>query len=390
MRILYIHNFYQQFGGVDAVVRNEIRFLRTNGQDLFLLTRHGKEIADFGLLRKAALPANTVFSNAMYRKTRKAIASFKPDVAYVHNVLPLLSPSVYKALFRARVPTVQSLDDFRLLCPSAWFFTHGRICERCKNGHYTHAALLRCYRRSLLLSTTYALAVRSARRRLLKKIHTFVCPSEFVRRKYIEADFPEAGLKVRPFSVEMPPGPPPSKHGEYVLFLGRLSPEKGVWQLVKALESQKDIPLRIAGTGPEEKKLQKYIRRKKLQHIELTGFLEEKQKWDAIRNCAMLVAPSECYESFGMMVIEAFAAGKAVIVPDTGSLPDIVEHGVNGLCFRRADHNDLMTKIKMLYDDPSRSIEMGRRGREAAATDYSPAREYDQLMDILARAAKTS
>jgi glycosyltransferase involved in cell wall biosynthesis len=388
MRILYIHNFYQQFGGVDAVVRDEIRILRDHGHDLFLLTRHNDEIREFDLLGKAALPLNALFSIRMYHKTKQAIASFKPDVTYVHNVFPLLSPSVYRPLFRAGIPTVQSLDDFRLLCPGAWFFTHGRICELCKNGSYIHAIRLRCFRKSFLLSATYAMVIRSARKRLLKGIHTFICPSEFVRQKYIEAGIPESKLRIRPFYVDSLAVAPPSLHGDYILFLGRLSPEKGIWPLVKALENHSDLPLRIAGTGPEEDRLRRYIRRRRLKHIELTGFLEEAQKWDALRNCAFLVAPSECYESFGMMVIESFAAEKPVIVPDTGSLSDLVEHGVNGLCFKRGDHNDLIAKIRILYDDPARRSEMGRRGRDMAKTRYSPDRSYAQLMEILTAAAE--
>jgi glycosyltransferase involved in cell wall biosynthesis len=274
-----------------------------------------------------------------------------------------------------------------MLCPGAWFFTRGRICEKCMNGSYANAVLLRCYRKSLLLSATYTAAIRSARKQLLKDVHTFVCPSQFVRRKYVEAGFPQARLKVRPFSVSVPPGPPPSKHGEYALFLGRLSPEKGIWTLVRALENQPDIPLKIAGTGPEEKRLTKYIRKKRLKHVELTGFLQDQQKWHAIRNCAMLVAPSECYESFGMMVVEAFAAGKPAVVPDTGSLAELVENDVDGLHFERHDHNDLMAKIRILYHDPARSIEMGRYARESA-TRYSPARCTQQLMEVLTSAAE--
>ncbi len=201
MRILLIHDFYQGFGGEDAVVLAERQLLEEHGNEIILYTRHNDEIKSYKIRDKAGFVFDTIYSLRTRREIEALVRASRPDVAYIHNVFPLISPSVYHALHRLRVPMVHVAHDFRFWCPNGWFYIRDRICERCKNGNYLNAVRYCCYRNSCTLTSLYSLSVgfnRSAR--MIQKIAAFRCMTGFLKEKLIELGIPEEKIFVNPIS----------------------------------------------------------------------------------------------------------------------------------------------------------------------------------------------
>jgi glycosyltransferase involved in cell wall biosynthesis len=388
MKILLVHNFYQQFGGEDAAAWAERDLLQKNGHEVISYTRHNDELKSIGSMGQLLLAPSMVYSRRTARELRELVRARRPDVAYIHNFFPLISPSVYYTLQDLGVPVVQVMHDFRFFCPNGWFFTRGNICERCKAGNYLNAVRFRCYRNSLLPSLLAATIVGSHRLSgVLSKISAFLCLTEFSRQKLLEIGIPPERVFVRPHFLDASSFVPNFRSDGYALFLGRLSSEKGVWTLVRAFEQLVEAPLKIVGTGPLEGALRDYVAGRNLGHIEILGFREGAEKHKLIRNSSLLVVPSEWYETFCLVVLESYAAGKPVVASNLGSLPHVVENGKSGLLFKAGDDRDLRAKVSYLLARPDEAASMGSYGRGLLLSRYSPENSYRTLMNIFSSLA---
>lgn len=220
---------------------------------------------------------------------------------------------------------------------------------------------------------------------LLEKINGFICLTEFSRQKLLEIGLPKHKLFVRPNFIDssLPAATPGT--GDYVLYLGRLSPEKGLWTLVRAFEKLKSIKLKIVGTGPLESSLRVYLRENNINNVELLGFKQGAEKWQILRDSLFLVVPSQWYETFCMVALEAYVAGKPVVASNLGSLPYVVEDGRTGLLFNPGDPDDLAEKVNHFLLNTSDMSRMGTLGRELAQTKFSPDESYKMLMDIASK-----
>jgi glycosyltransferase involved in cell wall biosynthesis len=391
MRVLIVHGAYQQFGGEDSVVRAERELLERHGDEVLLYSRHNDETKTFNIFQKAAFFPRSVYSWRSGGEIADAVHSFQPDVAFVHNVYPLLSPSVYHKLHSLGVPAVQVLHNFRPFCPNGFYYTQGQICEACRDGNYLNAVRKRCYKDSYVFSGLYALTLGSNRLAgMVDKVAGFICLTEFFKIKMLEAGVPDAKLFVRPNFVYAPPLPELSEAGKYAMFMGRLSPEKGCWTLVHAFERMPQIPLKIVGTGPLEQELKDYVSQKGLCNIEFLGFKSGDEKWQLLRNSLCLVVPSEWYENFPVTVLEAFMAAKPVVAARMGGLPYIVEEGQSGLLFQSGNVEELAQTIQRLAEDPAGAVRMGIRGRSLSETKYGPEQGYSNLMDIFSQVQATA
>jgi glycosyltransferase involved in cell wall biosynthesis len=392
MRVLIVHGAYQQFGGEDSVVRAERELLERHGDEVLLYSRHNDETKTFSATEKAAFFPQTVYSCKTSGEIADAVHGFKPDVAFVHNVYPLLSPSVYHKLHSLGVPAVQVLHNFRPFCPNGFYYTQGQICEACRDGNYLNAVRKRCYKDSYIFSGLYALALGSNRLAgMVNKISGFICLTEFFKIKMQEAGVPDAKLFVRPNFVYAPPlTSSTSEAGKYAIFMGRLSPEKGCWTLIHAFEQTPQVSLKILGTGPLEQELKAYVTQKGIGNIQFLGFKSGDEKWQLLRNSLCLVVPSEWYENFPVTVLEAFMAAKPVVAARIGGLPYIVENGRSGLLFESGKVDELAQRIQELANDPAAAVRMGAHGRKLSETKYGPEQGYSNLMNIFSQVQVTA
>jgi glycosyltransferase involved in cell wall biosynthesis len=221
---------------------------------------------------------------------------------------------------------------------------------------------------------------------LLGKLSAFVCPTAFSREKLVEVGVPEERIFVKPHFIDASKIQPRFGRGSYVLYLGRLSAEKGLWTLVRALAGMSNINLKIVGSGPLESDLRTYTKEKGLNHIELLGFKEGPEKWELLLNSLLLIVPSEWYETFGLVVLEAYSAGKPVIGSNLGGLPFVIENGMSGLLFQSGSSDDLREKVSYLLGRPDEVERMGRYGRELVDTKYCPEESYRNIKTIFSRA----
>ncbi|PYX45968.1 MAG: transferase [Acidobacteria bacterium] len=387
MKVLLVHSAYQQFGGEDSVVRAETELLEKHGDEVCHYSRHNDEIKQFGLAQKAAFFPQTIYSWKTSGELEDVVRRFKPDVAFIHNVYPLISPSAYHKLHALGVPTVQVLHNFRLHCPNGLFYTQGQICEACSGGNYLQAIRKRCYKDSYALSGLYALTLGLNRMGgVIDKISGFICLTEFFKLKMQKAGVPDSKLFVRPNFVHAPAlAAGETQAGKYVLFMGRLSAEKGCWTLIRAFEQLPQVPLKILGTGPLEQELRDHIRGKGIRNIELLGFKSGEEKWNILRNSLCLVLPSEWYENFPVTALEAFMACKPVIAARLGGLPYIVEEGKSGLLFEAGNVGELAGRVQHLVENPAEAVRMGACGRQLTETKYGPEQGYSNLMKIFSQ-----
>jgi glycosyltransferase involved in cell wall biosynthesis len=392
MRVLIVHGAYQQFGGEDSVVRAERELLERHGDEVLLYSRHNDEIKEFGAFEKANFFPQTVYSWKSSNEIADVVHSFRPDVAFVHNVYPLLSPSVYHKLHSLGVPAVQVLHNFRPFCPNGFYYTQGQICEACKDGNYLNAIRKRCYKDSYALSALYALTLGSNRLAgMVNKISGFICLTEFFKIKMQQAGVPDSKLFVRPNFVYAPPLTANGNDaGNYAIYMGRLSPEKGCWTLIHAFEQMPQVPLKILGTGPLEQELKDYARQKGMTNVQFLGFKSGDEKWQLLRNSLCLVVPSEWYENFPVTVLEAFMAAKPVVASRMGGLPYIVEEGQSGLLFEAGKASELAQRIQSLVDDPAGAVRMGACGRRLSETKYGPEQGYSNLMKVFSQVQATA
>jgi glycosyltransferase involved in cell wall biosynthesis len=307
MRILKLHTHYQQPGGEDGVFGAEVALLRDKGHTVVPLTFHNKQLEDVPLLWRAAV---TLWNREAYSRVREAIRLHQPDILHVHNTFPLASPAVIHAAKAEGVPVVMTLHNYRLLCVNALFFRQGQVCEACLGRLPWRGALYGCYRESRAASAVVA-GMITLHRALgtWNLVDRFIALTEFARQKFIEGGFPPEKISVKPNFVHPDPGPGEGRGG-YALFVGRLSPEKGLGTLLMAWERLGGkVPLKIVGDGPLAPEVQEA--QKRIPGVEWLGRKAPEEVYALMGEASFLVFPSEWYETFGRVAIEAFAKGHA-------------------------------------------------------------------------------
>lgn len=388
MKILCLHNSYQQTGGEDQSYAAEVAMLRANGLEVVEYRIHNDEVNQLGKVRAAA---KTIWNQAAYRAIDELVQRHRPDVAHFTNTFPLISPAGYYAVKSHGVPVVQSLRNFRLMCANGLLFRDGHVCEDCLTRRTTWPSVVhKCYRDSRLGSAvvTAMLAGHSAADTWHKKIDLFVCLTEFGRRKFIARGLPEERIVVKPNFVFPDPGLG-AGDGNYAIFVGRLSQEKGVTTLLKAWESiGHRLPLKIVGDGPLMPQVRDAIERG--ENIEALGLRKLSETYDLIGRATLLVFPSEWYETFGRVAIEAFAKGTPVVAADIGSIAEVVNDGRTGLRFIPGNAADLAMKVNQLLDDPQLLQNIRQAARREFETRYSADQNFKMILSVYEQAIEIS
>ena len=366
---------------------------------------HNDSIHASGAWESVKLSAQTVWSWESYQETKALLRREKPDVAHFHNTFPLISPSAYYACREAGVPVVQTLHNYRLLCPAATFRQNGSICEKCVTGGLSNGVLHGCYRGSR--AATAATALMLGAHRWLgtwsEAVDCYIALTEFSRRKFIEGGLPAEKIVVKPNFVAPDPlegcsggvpiadsitadgaHRPPLQEG-YTLYVGRLSHEKGVRTLLRAWQKT-SIPLRVVGDGPLRQELESDASSLGLPQVCFHGHLTSDQLMPMIKRARFLIFPSEWYEGMPRVILEAFACGVPVIASRLGAMQEIVADGHTGLHFTAGDADDLAAKVAWAWTRPEEMQAMGRAARAEYETKYTAERNYQMLMGIYAKA----
>jgi glycosyltransferase involved in cell wall biosynthesis len=381
MRLLLVHNYYRFGGGEDTVFAAEQALLRQHGHEVSEYVEDNRRIAE---MPRLAAAGQCIWSWTSQYNLQRVLGDEPWDVVHFHNTFPLISPSAYYVCRQLRIPVVQTVHNYRLLCPAATLFRNGRPCEDCLGKTiYWPGALHSCYRGSYAQSAVAAAMV--ALHRLLRtwqeQVDVYIAPTEFVRNKLIEGGFPKDRIAVKPHFVHPDPGI--AKHQEdYALFVGRLVPEKGLSTLLAAWEKVGDIRLKIAGEGPLLEEIMTRIRQRRLRHVELLGQLPRPDVHEVLRKARVLIFPSAWYEPFGMILAEAFACGVPAIASRLGAMAEIVHDGQTGLHFAPGDPNDLAAKVLWAFTHPERLEQMAHRARYTFESKYRAEENYEMLRSI--------
>ncbi len=389
MRILIVHNQYQQSGGEDAVAETEYALLKEFKEDVRLYKRNNSEIISYSLLQKINFVLNISWSRRSYQEMKKILREFRPDVVHFHNIFFMLSPSVYAACLEKNIPVVHSLHNFRLRCANGLFFRNNHVCEDCLRKSLWQGVWHRCYKNSRFIT---ALVVSMLERHWkrgtwVNMVDYYITATEFSRQKMIQAGIPSQKIVVKPNCVRSH-SPQSRQRQEYALYAGRLSPEKGLRLLLQTWRSLPNIPLKIMGDGPLMEELKNFVEDHNMKHVEFLGFVSKERYTQYMSGAKFIVVPSLCYENFPRIIAEAYAFGVPILASRLGTMQDLVIDFQTGRLFKPGNTNDLIEKACWLADHQVELDQMSQRARQEYEQKYSAPQNYDFLMAIYKKAVE--
>ena len=406
MRILQANKFHFVKGGAERYYLDLSRRLEERGHTVYPFAMHQErnessayeryfvgEVdyhATNGLLGKLRQGLRTIYNRETVRQVESLVAQEKPQIAHFHNIYHQLSLSLVTALGRLGVPMVQTLHDYKIVCPGYLLMTGGEICERCKGGKYysavRHRCLMNAYGPSLI---GYLEASFHAWMNTYAKISYWLCPSRFLLEKVAEFGVPREKLIHFPYFLPLEGYRPAYAASDYFIYLGRLSREKGVATLLGALQRRggRKLTCRILGEGPLEEPLKRQAAEWGLKGVEFSGYLQGEALQATIRNAAFTVVPSEWYENLPFAVLESFALGTPVVGARQGGIPEMVLHEETGLCFTSGSTHELAAALDWMEAHSERRCAMGRAARALVEERYAPEEHLTRLEALYAKLA---
>jgi glycosyltransferase involved in cell wall biosynthesis len=392
MRILQVHNKYRPgWGGEETVVALEADLLRSHGHEVEQVFAWTKELDGASSLRLFTAGLGTVWSLRGYSLVKKAIERFSPDIIHAHNTFPLLSPSVFWAAGRARVPVVHTLHNFRMTCAGSLLLRNDQPCENCV-GFFAWSGLRhRCFGSSLprTAAVTAMNIVHGWLGTYRAKVHAYIVLTPFSKLVMTRAGLPEDRIFVKPNFIAAP-NRLTSLRIRRVVFTGRIVRSKGAHLLLEAWSrvAPRDHQLLMVGDGPDRAELE----RRYAAHSDIVwhGHLPREKVLDLVAESRWLVLASLAYENFPMSVLEALSAGTPVIVPNHGAFSSMVSDGVEGLHFSAGDASSLATALQTALDSNEAAwTTWSANARARHLSEYMDRSNYAQLMSIYEQAAET-
>jgi glycosyltransferase involved in cell wall biosynthesis len=402
MKVLMCNSVYYLRGGVDRCFFDLSRLLSDHGHQVipFCMQHPRNYPSDYahyfvsridfpyllqhqpGLAGRLRVTERVLFSREAQRNIERLIVDTRPDVAHVQQIDHEISPSILPVIRKHGIPIVQTLHDYKWLCPNTNFICRGEVCERCAGGQFYHAVLRRCKRDSRAASLLACLEAYFQRlsRIYERNVSCFLVPGRFLQQRLVDHGF-RAPITRLPHPVDVDRFVPLSEEpGEYFLFFGRLVALKGVRTLFEALRYvEQPIQMMVAGEGELEMELREYAAQHSLSNVRFLGHLHTDALIPVVQRAAFTVFPSECYENYPMSIIESFACARPVIASDIGGIPDIVSNGQNGLLFEPGNARQLAERIQYLIDGPQDAVAMGQAGRRQVEAANHPERYYRQI-----------
>lgn len=380
-KILIVHNYYQIPGGEDTVVANEKKLLENHGHEVVLYTRNNSEMKKMSKLQKIFLPFTAIFSLRTYKEVKKIINKHNIDIVHVHNTLNLISPSVYYAAFRCNIPVIQTIHNFRFLCPAATFYRNGHICQDCINNGLKCAIKHKCYRQSFTQTLASVVILKVHRMLGTYKKLNYICLTEFNKQEFLKLNIkrhlinPDC-IYVKPNFVDINSATIPfEKRKNQFIFAGRLDKLKGIDLLLKSWIRIKNSDLIVCGTGPMEEWCKQFIQQNKLSNVIMMGFVPNKEVINMIAESKALILPTQWYECFPMTVVESIACGTPVIASDIGNTGSLIKNGVTGVKFESNSAEKLRNAVISLQD-------IHFKCREYYVSHYTEKINYNLMMKI--------
>jgi glycosyltransferase involved in cell wall biosynthesis len=380
MKILSVHNSYQTPGGEDQVFAQEAYLMRSHGHQVLLYHTSNEQVKGKNSL---VLLGDTIWNRQAHSELRALMQRERPDVVHVHNTFPVISPAVYYAANEAAIPVVQTLHNFRMLCPAGTLFRDGHVCEDCIGKRVPWPGVVHgCYRNSRLATAAGAamLATHNYLQTWSKAVSAYIALTDFTRDKFIRAGFPAEKILVKPNYLPTDPGVGEGR-GNYALFVGRLTAEKGISTLLEAWRRiGTELPLQIAGDGPMASEVQRASR--EMEGVTWLKWLPREEILQKMKDASALILPSTWYEPFGLILVEAFAVGLPVIASNLGSMASTVDHQRTGLHFEAGNAIGLVEAVRWCAAHPTEAALMRRQARLEYESKYTAEENYAQMIHI--------
>lgn len=403
MNVLQMNNYHFVKGGSESYYFSVSNLLKEKGHNvLFFSVQDNNNIPSefspcFGkemsfdirqnIIKKTETALRMLYSFENNKKMNRLLSDYKVDIAHAHNIYHRVNPSVLNVLRKKSIPVVMTLHDYKLCCSIYILYRDGQICTECIDKSKHRIVINNCTKESLLLSLFHWLEsiVHSFLNLYIKNVAYFICPSRFSLKMHKRAGIPEGKLVHIPNFINIEDFEQNYENKGYILYAGRLSREKGVLTLLKAVKGL-DVQMRIVGDGPMRKDYETFVKEDGINNVTFEGYKSGEELKHLFRNAIFLVFPSECYENAPMTILEAFAYGKPVVGSDIGGIPEMVTEGKTGMLFQTGNHLELKEKINYLIVNPSKITEMGKKAREKVELEYNAEIHYQRLMEVYQRA----
>lgn len=403
MRVILAHKFFHMTGGTEQYFRNLAAILEAHGHQTipfalehpdnpdtpfagyFLSNLDYREPSRIYRLRNAGrILTRTLYSWEARRKIEALIEDTDPDVAHLQSIEHHISPSILHSLRKYNIPVVQSVNIYKLVCASyrLYLFGRGEICERCLYGKHYHAVLTRCVKGSLPGSFLAMIEMYlHGWLRIYHLVDRFIVPNRFMETKLLGAGYPARKIVRLLNPLDLSEYVPSYEFGDYILYFGRIDPEKGVMTLLQAMKRLANLKLIVVGDGTQFEEISRWVGDNTVDNVELVGAKWGEALMPYLSQARLVVVPSTWYEPSPMVIYQALAMGKPVIGSNVGGIPDLLTQET-GLLFEPGDVEDLVDKIESLAFAPKRLRSMGRAARRWAEVNLDPERYYDSLMRL--------
>lgn len=403
MKVLMVNTFNYMRGGAERCFLGLSNLFTANGHDVIPFCMHHPQNnpspyddyfvshIDFptalreneGVMGKLSLLERVVYFREARQKIEHLIADTQPDIVHIHGIAHEISPSILPGIKKYNLPVVQTLHDYKLLCPNTNFVSQDQICERCRGHRYHNVIRYRCKRGSLPASGLAGVEMMAHKATQIYERHVdaFISPSRFLQEK-VKAYGIRNRVENIPNFIDLADFKPVYEPEDYFLFLGRLVSTKGVRTLVQAMRQVRRSCLYIAGTGELEDELRQICEREGIENVRFLGHVQTADLIPLVQQARFTVVPSEWYENYSMSVLEAFACGTAVVGARIGGIPEQVLDGETGLLFESGNEAELAAKLNELLDDPERALAMGRGARAFVERNNSPESHYQATLSL--------
>ena len=408
MKVLMIHKFYYIDGGAERYYFNLSQLLGKQGVEVIPFSmKHprnlespyssyfvdyfepDKELANLGLWNGLKAAARVIFNVQAQKRLERLIDDVQPDVAHVHGVYHHLSPSVLWTLKKKKIPVVFTLHEYKILCPAYLFLDgKGNVCEKCQGKYFWHCILNRCFRQSIPASIL--VSVESGFHRLLntyiKTVDRFLSPSQFLMNKMIQYGYAAEHIQWLPYTIPIEEYQPNYNHKGYFVYVGRLSREKGILELVHAMKHVPEAQLKVIGTGRLQDEIDTFIQASGLKNVEMMGYQQGEALRNLVRNAQFVAVPSVVYDNSPLSIYEAFAHGKPVVGATIGGIPELIDEDKDGFLFQSGNENELVDCIRRMTEkSPEEIKKMGEHARQKAVHLFAPEQHIEKILDIYKR-----